>query len=197
MIICGMLGMVRIFLMTAHSMKHFLRNKIIRVFQKVLYIIYFLIAFLCCCSYALLRTDLILPMGTEDGIDCKLGLYITTNTVFLSKVLLFSIFVYRIDSAFHASALGYPRSFLLCLLISYYLICFTLNAAHIYTSWPLVIFEKSRSEDVIASNISNDIGLCTTSSNRQLSVVLGALFLGDMIFSVIVCALFVYKLRKV
>eukprot|EP01084_Bolivina_argentea_P149329 260872_1 len=93
-----------------HSTINQKKKKIGNKFSKSLYSTFYILGFITCIGFALARTNSILPMGAT--ISCKIGFYLTINGVYLTKILLFIIFLYRIDLAFHLSAIGYHRGFL-------------------------------------------------------------------------------------
>ena len=130
---------------------------------------------------------MLLPMGTS--IPCTFGFLYCTQCVFLAKLTLFIIFILRIDLAFHSSALGYPRPFLAAVMGIYTLIICVLNAAFIWDAIDLIGLYTSS---------ETNINVCTTGTSSTIYVyIVGGLFLGDMIFSILVCCLFVCKLNKV
>eukprot|EP01083_Nonionella_stella_P314746 1135159_1 len=195
MVVSGMLGIIFIAVAGIQSVYHFYHDNTNEGIGRILYIIFFLSYWLTCIGYAIFRIDIMLPMGSL--INCKIGFYLTTNGVFLSKLALFTIFVYRIDLAFHSSALGYPRPFLFCTMMSYIIGIIVLNVLFIIVTWPLV---RLISADYTILGHDLNIGMCTTgtvTSNDLYTMTLGLLFLGDTIFTVFVCGLFVYKLKKV
>eukprot|EP01083_Nonionella_stella_P076161 207402_1 len=192
MIISGIIGIIFIAVTGIQSIYHFYHDNTNVGLGRILYIIFFITNWLTCIGYAFFRIDIILPMGSI--INCKLGFYLTTNGVFLSKLALFTIFVYRIDLAFHSSALGYPRPVLVCTMISYIVGIIVLNIMFMIVTWPLVKLVSAEYA------IFDTIGMCTTgtvTSNDLYTLTLGLLFLGDTIFTIFVCVLFVYKLKKV
>eukprot|EP01084_Bolivina_argentea_P148365 259407_1 len=106
-VITGVLSAIGILIITIHSTKHQKNQAIGTKFSRTFYIVFYVLGFTTCIGFAFLRTNLLLPMGTV--ISCKIGYYLTINGVYFSKLLLFVIFLYRIDLAFHQSALAYHR----------------------------------------------------------------------------------------
>eukprot|EP01084_Bolivina_argentea_P075734 137253_1 len=191
MVVTGFIGVLLISCMAGHSLYHLYRNQIGNKPARLLYITYFISYLITCIGYALFRTDLILPMGTI--INCRLGVYLTTNAVFLSKLLLFIIFLYKIDLVFSNSSLQYSRMFLSIIMITYVVSICSLDFAYMFVAWDIIQFRKTTTS--LFGNI-NGVGICTTGVNvtKEWSIVLGLLFVGDAIFSFLMCFLFVYKL---
>ena len=134
----GLLGVLIIFIISIHSIYNLYNSKIHTPFTRRLYIAFFLFYWITCIGYAFFRINLIIPMGYI--INCKYGVYLTTNSLFVSRILLFSLFCIKIHFAFHQSALGYSRKFLLILWSSFIVIASTLNALYMYVTWNYVVF---------------------------------------------------------
>eukprot|EP01084_Bolivina_argentea_P199239 340966_1 len=187
----GIISTIIVTIITIHSTINQRKEAIGNIWSRILYILFYLSGCITCMGFAFLRTNLILPMGTT--ISCHIGYYLTINGVYVSKLLLFIIFLYRIDLAFHQSALAYHRGFLACVMTTYMIVISVLNGFYCVICWPLINFQQ----------LTEQIGICTTlgigtdqqHSKRRLS--LAALSGGDILFSIFVCSLFVYKLRVV
>ena len=192
MIGSGLLGIPIIFAIAIHSIYNLYKSKINTPCTRILYITFFLFYWITCIGYALFRINLIIPMGSI--VNCKYGVYLTTNSLFVAKIILFTIFLLKIDFAFHSSALGYSRIFLSIIWSVYTIGICILNAMFMYVTWDLIVFVES---SYLNGTIS--IGMCTTGVNvtTNYTYVVGCIFLGDAFFSIVVCLLFVYKLYKV
>eukprot|EP01084_Bolivina_argentea_P256803 432520_1 len=187
MIVVAMIGAAIISIIGIHAIYNIYHRNINKGVSRYLYVSGFISFWLVCIGYAFFRTDLILPMGSI--INCKIGFYLTTNGYFISKVLLLSIFLTRIDSVFGTSALGYSKSFLIITFIIIVLIVLILNILFVYDSWYMITLQS----------VSNsNIRVCTTGISRHTLkvIILILLFLMDITSSLFVCALFIYKLRK-
>eukprot|EP01084_Bolivina_argentea_P290574 499149_1 len=195
-VVTGMIGIFVIAIVGVHSTWHLLKEEVGSKFSRALYISFFIMSALTCFSFAFLRTDLILPMG--DGIDCRIGFYCSTQGTFLTKIFLFMIFIYKIDLAFHESALAYSRWCLGLTVGIYSIIILALNALHMNVTWKLINLASFEFQD-------KSYGLCTSandaeefeSASKMKLELYGAMFVGDTIFSIFVCSLFIYKLNKV
>eukprot|EP01084_Bolivina_argentea_P131974 232899_1 len=103
--ISGTIGLTVIAIIGIHCVYNEQQDKIGSKFSRGLSIIFFTTSFLSCLSFALFRTNLILPMG--ESINCHFGYYFSIQGVYLSKILLFGIFLYRIHLVFHSSTMRY------------------------------------------------------------------------------------------
>eukprot|EP01083_Nonionella_stella_P076698 209129_1 len=192
MITFGIMGMLIIPTMCGHSLINFYRGNLVKMPLRVLYGIFFVAYFSVCTGYALFRTDLILPMGSS--ISCGFGYYFTTNAVYFSKLMLWVVFMYRIDLAFHSSAMGYPRPVLICIMVTLFLISSGLNILFIFATKDIVTFLPMK---YFGGAIT---GFCTFPSSDHggmFTIAMGLLFLFDMIANITLCCLFTYKLRIV
>ena len=183
----GLIGIVLTGIMSIHSIYNLYHSKLTDKFSRIIYCVFFLSYFQACIAYAFFRTDMLLPMGTS--IPCTFGFLYGTQCVFLGKLTLFIIFILRIDLAFHSSALGYPRPFLAAVMGMYCIIICAQDAAFIYDAIGLIsLYPSSRTI----------INVCTTGNSSKIYVyIVGSMSTGDILFSIFVCSLFVYKLDKV
>eukprot|EP01084_Bolivina_argentea_P078832 143056_1 len=195
MILFGFLGIALIPLMCGHSLIAFHRGNLVKPILRVGYAIFFGAYTLVCVAYGLFRTDLIFPLG--GSIPCTFGYYFTTNSVYFSKLMLWIIFIYRIDMAFHSSAMGYPRSVLICIIVTLGCISTALNGLFIYATKDIIYFVPITGGGYYDGAIT---GICTFDPNKFTSLftmTMGLLFLFDLVANVTLCCLFVYKLRVV
>eukprot|EP01084_Bolivina_argentea_P148546 259669_1 len=192
MIGSGMVGMILIAAFAIHSMYHFIHDDINHGLSRWLYISYFSFSWILCFSYSFLKSNLIFPMGTS--IDCKVGMYCIAYSLIFCKIALFLIFMYRIDIAFHSSALAYPRKCLSIIIITYIILGILLNVGYV-----LMTYKDLKLIKLPYFGNESD-GMCTFGSDVDTSimmVVLGGGALADIIYSILVGSLFVYKLNKV
>merc|ERR1719410_2619764 len=88
----GMFGITAIF--------QELRNGATSKASRCLSILLLTSSWLTCIGNALFRTNLLLPLG--DTINCHYGYYLSSQSIFVSKMLLFCIFLHRIQHVFHS-----------------------------------------------------------------------------------------------
>eukprot|EP01083_Nonionella_stella_P053269 140960_1 len=192
--IFGILGSIIVVAIGTHVIYHEQQSKIGLKASRRLSVLFFTTSLLTCVAFGFFRFNLIFPI-----LDCHLGFYLSNSCVFVSKLLLFNIFLYRIHLAFGSSALRYSTSFLICALITYLISACGLYAAYIVYSWKLVHFQLLSAH--------SDLGICTTVGSDLIPgnedargpqrIVTVLLFLCDVSFSMFVCGLFVHKLRAV
>ena len=184
----GAIAAVVIAIIGTHSIYHEQQNKFGSKLSRALSIMFFSASFMSSIGYAFFRSNFILPMG--ENISCLFGYYWTTNAIFMSKTLLFSIFLYRVHLVFGKSGLAYSPFFLKCILLSYIILISTGN----------VLFTIASYSYVHLFRYNTTFGICTTgtlnSKNNFLSMVMISLFVGDVTYSIFVCGLFVNKLRQ-
>eukprot|EP01083_Nonionella_stella_P035610 97142_1 len=194
--IFGIVGAIIVIGIGSHTIYHERQSKIGIKVSRCLSVLFFTTNLLTCIAFAFFRFNLIFPI-----MDCHLGFYLSNTSVFVSKLLLFNIFLYRIHLAFGSSALRYSTSFLLCASLTYIISAGGLFVVYIIYSWKLIHFQPL--------SAGSDLGICTTVSSDfiegnevvihdgDVRIVTALLFLCDVLFSVFVCGLFVHKLLSV
>ncbi|ETO20316.1 hypothetical protein RFI_16901 [Reticulomyxa filosa] len=148
-----------------------------------------------CVTYSILKTDLVMPVGPKGLVSCDFGYLICWWSYYISKVCLWCCFMVRIDMTFHTSALAYKRTFLAALTVMYMLLQFAAMAVVLYFG----IFQVG-TEFVMVPSLH--LGVCTTKVfvTEHFPVYLyGAALYAvlEIVFQLLVCFLFVSKLRKV
>eukprot|EP01084_Bolivina_argentea_P050401 92670_1 len=193
-IISGSIGLTVIAIIGIHCVYHEQQDKIGSRFSRGLSITFFTISCLSCLAFTLFRTNMILPMG--ESISCHFGYYFSIQGVYLSKILLFVIFLYRIHLAFHSSTMRYSPLFLKINLLVYFIICTAGNIWHTIATEPLIHLQT-------LTLSTTSIAVCTTvgkGTEMQQDLRRNALVfisIGDVIYSIFICWLFIRKLRVV
>eukprot|EP01083_Nonionella_stella_P026340 72443_1 len=190
--IIGICGAIIIACIGAHTIYHEQRSKIGLKLSRVLSVLFFTSCWITCIAFAFFRSNLILPMGTS--IDCHFGFLLSINGVFVSKVLLFIIFLYRIHFAFSRSALRYSVPFLITVSATYMIIISVLNGLFIAASTSVIRFRTLLNDSTLG--ICTTEGTGTDEQENRIITVLACIALGDLIYSIFICGLFVHKLRS-
>eukprot|EP01083_Nonionella_stella_P106987 309327_1 len=190
--ILGISGAVVITVIGSHTIYHEQHDQIGLKLSRLLSMLFFTASWITCISFAFFRSDIILPM--DKSISCSFGFFLSTNGVYLCKISLFNIFLYRIHLAFGASTLAYSTKFLIAIAIIIAVIMSVLNILFMITSWQLVHFRTLRDDSTLGICTTTDIG--TAAASQRIRTVLGFISLNDVFWSIFVCFLFVYKLRS-
>lgn len=193
MIVSGILGCILISCLAIHTLYHIYTKKLGTHFSTICYVLFFSTCLLSNMGFALFRSNILLPMGTS--IDCKIGYYFSVFGWILTRVLIVTIFLLKIDLAFYDSALGFSRKTLFMIGIpnmtisSIGLIWWTIE------SWTSIKALNDHSDDVMEENMIIVCAIDSYSTTLQILPIFS--FLNDFISNGIVCAMFVYKLHKV
>ena len=192
MIASGFFSAICIVGMFIHSLWHFTHDKTkVTGWLRYLYLSAFLANALTSLQYATLKVDLLLPVGTSKNIllSCKVSGYPGSICgLGVCKVLLFSLFLFRIDMTFHGSALAYPRKNLLLFGIFYACLAVGLVSTMLFFAQDVIEYRQTDS----------GIGVCSIfKGNRGTLYTQASYVLSDTIVSLLVVWLFVRKLRQV
>eukprot|EP01083_Nonionella_stella_P026337 72436_1 len=177
----------------SHTIYHEQRDKIGSRSSRFVSILFFTAGWITCIAFACFRSDLILPMGTS--IPCRFGFFLCTNGLYICKLLLLIIFLYRIHLAFGASALAYSTTFLISVSIVWAVIMTALNVSFMVVSWNVVALQVLRDDSTL--HMCTSAGIGTDAEQQRVFIVVIILTFFDVFSSCFVCGLFVHKLRSV
>eukprot|EP01083_Nonionella_stella_P028049 77249_1 len=191
--ITGLGGSIIILVIGSHTIYHEQRTKIGMKHSRFISILFFTISWITCIGFGFFRSNLILPMGSS--IPCLFGYYLGISGVFLCKIFLFVIFLYRIHLAFGETSYGYSVPFLITVSFSYFFVISLLYGLYVLNSWSAVGF-RTLSQD-------STLGVCTiagrmaNAQHKLMTFIRLSIGLGDVVYSLFVCGLFVYKLVQI
>ena len=192
MVTSGFFSATCIFAILIHSLRHLARNKTkLTRSLRYLYLSSLLANALTSLVYATLKVDLLLPVGSSNNflLSCKVSGYSGSIVgLGICKVLLFSLFLFRIDRTFHGSALAYPRNNLLLFGILYAFLTVALVTTMLLFAQDVIEYRQTESGIGVCSIFEGNRGTLYT----QISYVLS-----DSCFSFAVVWLFGSKIRQV
>ena len=187
MICCGFGGALILFLIICHVLWHFSHDRIkVTGWVRYVNLFTFFESMCACLAYALLKVDVLLPVGTK--IPCSLGYIIPLLLVGFAKTFTFILFTLRIHTTFSGSSFAFSRKKLMGGAIFYLFLSIGFAAALVFFAIEIVEYKIT----------PGGIGVCSIfEGSLQFRATLAITGLVDAIMSSILVYIFVSKLRQV